>query len=76
MTLLTLFLLLLAVFSAEGVWSDAIYHARHGAVFLSNTFFSCREFTEHIFDEFSNLLDIFILYILLSVNKLTWKLPA
>lgn len=38
MTLLTVFLLLLAASLAEGVWSGAIYHARHEAGFLSNTF--------------------------------------
>lgn len=38
MALLTVFLLLLAAFSAEGIWSDAIYHARHEAGVLQNTF--------------------------------------
>lgn len=38
MTLLTVFLLPLAAFLVEGVWSDAIHHARHEAGFLSNTF--------------------------------------
>lgn len=38
MALLTVFLLLLPAFSAEGIWSDAIYHARHEAGVLQNTF--------------------------------------
>lgn len=44
--------------------------------FYQTHFLLTGEFSEHIFDAFSNLLDIFIFYILLSVSKPTLETPG
>lgn len=73
MTLLTVFLLPLAAFWAERLWSDAIYHARHEAGILSNTFSPTGN------SHGTSLMQFQIywtsLYIYFALGEQAWKLP-
>lgn len=70
MALLTVFLLLLAAFSAEGIWSDAIYHARHEAGVLQNTFSPAGSSQSTSLMHFHIYWASLFIYFLLAVSKL------